>query len=79
MSNFPEKIKIGVTHSLVSGTYVHCTCFSCRNVWKARYIVFHGKIKYRNKSKIYRKPLLIFTQTFVEVSFFYYVDEANHH
>ena len=78
MSNFPEKIKIGVTHSLVSGM---CTAhvFSCRNVWKARYIVFHGKIKYSNKSKIYRKPLLIFTQTFVEVSFFYYVDEANHH
>ena len=78
MSNFPEKIKIGVTHSLLSLWYVHCTCFSCRNVWKARYIVFHGKIMYRNKSEIYRKPLLIHSD-FVEVSFFYYVDEANHH
>ena len=27
----------------------------------------------------YIESHLIFTQTFVEVSFFYYVDEANHH
>jgi hypothetical protein len=70
MSNFPEKIKIGVTHSLVSGMLCALYMFSAVVTFgKLDTSFFHGKIKYRNKSKIYRKPLLIHSD-FVEVSFF---------